>query len=75
MIEKSPLCPERIRKITGSFAFIEHRFIRDGFWSSLSQHELPVFLSWSLIATVIHSFTRYALLQLSSMTTSSLAMP
>ncbi len=40
MIEKSPLCPERIRKITGSFAFIEHRFVRDGFWSSLSQHEL-----------------------------------
>ena len=26
MIEKSPLCPERLRKITGSFAFIEHRF-------------------------------------------------
>ena len=29
MIEKSPLCPERIRKITGSFAFIEHRFVRE----------------------------------------------
>jgi hypothetical protein len=40
MIEKSPLGPERIRKMTGSFAFIEPRFIRDGFWSSLSQHAL-----------------------------------
>jgi hypothetical protein len=40
MIEKSPLCPERVRKITGSFAFIEHRFLRDGFWASLGQHEL-----------------------------------
>ena len=37
MIEKQPLCPNRRRQITGSFAFIEHRFLRDGFWSSLSQ--------------------------------------
>ncbi len=36
MIEKQPLCPDRRRKITGSFAFIEHRFLRDGFWSSTS---------------------------------------
>jgi hypothetical protein len=40
MIEKSPLCPERVRKITGSFTCIEHRFLRDGFWTSLGQHEL-----------------------------------
>ena len=40
MIEKRPLCPERVRKITGSFAFLEHRFVRDGFWTSLSHHEL-----------------------------------
>jgi hypothetical protein len=40
MLEKSPLCPERLRKITGSFACIEHRFLRDGFWTSLSHHEL-----------------------------------
>jgi len=26
MIAKSPLCPERVRKITGSLAFLEHRF-------------------------------------------------
>ena len=31
MIEKSPLCPERVRKIPGSCAFLEHRFFRDGF--------------------------------------------
>jgi len=40
MMEKSPRCPERIRQMTGSFAFLEHRFVRDGFWSSLSQHAL-----------------------------------
>ena len=36
MIEKHPLCPERLRKISGSFAFIEHRFLREGFWATLS---------------------------------------
>ena len=40
MIEKRILCPERVRKITGSFAFIEHRFLRDGFLASLGQHEV-----------------------------------
>jgi hypothetical protein len=50
MIEKSPLCPERVRKITGSFAFIEHRFVRDGFWSSLSQHELLLYVFFVLVA-------------------------
>src|SRR5262249_40690649 len=45
-----PLCPERIRKITGSFAFIEHRFLRDGFWSSLSQHELLLYVFFVLVA-------------------------
>ena len=50
MIEKSPLCPERVRKITGSFAFIEHRFLRDGFWTSLGQHELLLYVFFVLVA-------------------------
>ena len=50
MIEKSPLCPERVRKITGSFAFIEHRFLRDGFWSSLSQPECLLYVFLVLVA-------------------------
>jgi hypothetical protein len=70
MIEKSPLCPERVRKITGSFAFIEHRFIRDGFWSSLSQHELLLYVFLVLVADrnglSYYSFDKIcALLQLS----------
>src|SRR5437899_2758726 len=36
----SPLCPERRRKITGSFACIAPRCIRDGFWSRRSQPAL-----------------------------------
>jgi len=49
-IEKKPLEPHRIRKITGSFAFIEHRFLRQGFWSSLSHHELLLYLFLVIVA-------------------------
>jgi len=31
MVDKAPLAPERLRRIRGSFSFIEHRFPRDGF--------------------------------------------
>ena len=50
MIEKQPLCPDRQRKITGSFAFIEHRFLRDGFWSSLSQSECLLYVFLVVVA-------------------------
>ena len=44
MVERRLLCPDRIRKIHGSFAFIEHRFLRDGFWASLDHHELLLYM-------------------------------
>ena len=44
MISKTPLCPQRVRTITGSFAFIEHRFLRDGLWEALSHHELLLYI-------------------------------
>jgi hypothetical protein len=50
MIEKTPLCPQRLRKITGSFAFIEHRFLRDGFLEGLTHHELVLYLFLVLVA-------------------------
>jgi hypothetical protein len=50
MMEKSPLYPERLRKITGSFAFLAHRFVRDGFWTSLSHHELLLYTFLVLVA-------------------------
>ncbi len=50
MIQKSPLCPNRIRKITGSFAFIEHRFLRDGFFESLGHHELLLYVFLILVS-------------------------
>lgn len=50
MIEKHPLCKERIRNITGSFAFIEHRFLRQGFFATLSHHELLLYVFLLLAA-------------------------
>ena len=44
MIPKKILAPERIRQIEGSFGFIPHRFLTDGFWAALNQHELLLYL-------------------------------
>jgi hypothetical protein len=49
-IEKKPIMPDRIRKITGSFAFIEHAFLRRGFWGTLGQHELLLYLFLVLVS-------------------------
>ena len=37
------LVSERVRKINGSFAFIEHHFLQDGYWSSLNHQELVMY--------------------------------
>ena len=50
MIRKKILAPERIRQIKGSFSFIPHRFLTDGFLASLSQHELLLYLFLILAA-------------------------
>ncbi len=50
MIKKDPLCPNRIRKITGSFAFIEHRFLRHGFFSWLEHFELLLYFFLILVS-------------------------
>jgi hypothetical protein len=49
-IAKSPIEPCRIRKITGSFAFIEHRFLREGFLASLNHHQLLLYLFLIIVA-------------------------
>jgi hypothetical protein len=44
MIKRKILNPERVRRITGGFSFIPHRFISDGFLASLQQIELLLYL-------------------------------
>ena len=50
MIKTNPIQRKRVRKIMGSFAFIEHRFLRDGFFTSLSHHELLLYFFLILAA-------------------------
>lgn len=40
---RKPLLSDRVRAINSSFAFIEHRFLRHGFWATLSHHELLLY--------------------------------
>ncbi len=47
---RDPLVNNRVRKINGSFAFIEHRFLRHGFWASLSHEELLLYFFLVLVA-------------------------
>jgi len=49
----TPLCPDRVRKICGSFAFIEHRFLHDGFFAGLEHRQL---LLYFLLVTVSDRF-------------------
>ncbi len=47
---RNPLNSHRVRQINGSFAFIEHRFLRHGFWASLGHHELLLYFFLILVA-------------------------
>jgi len=50
-IERSPIVPERVRRIDGqSFCFIPHRFLREGFFAALSADELLLYLVLVLAA-------------------------
>jgi hypothetical protein len=42
-ITKTPILPDRIRRIQGSFSFIPHKFVTAGFFTSLNQHELLIY--------------------------------
>jgi hypothetical protein len=50
MIRKKLLQPDRIRHIEGSFGFIPHRFLTDGFLASLTQKELLLYFFLVLVS-------------------------
>ena len=58
MIKKT-LIAERARKITGSFAFIEHRFLQKGFLSDLNHHELGLYI-FLVLASDRYGLSYYA---------------
>jgi len=47
---RKALVPQRVRAINGSFAAIEHRFLRHGFWGTLGHHELLLYFFLILVA-------------------------
>lgn len=49
-IDRHPIVPARLRRIQGSFGFIPHRFLRDGFLQSLSADELRLYIMLVLVA-------------------------
>lgn len=50
MIDRQTIVADRVRRIAGSFAFIEHRFLRQGFWTGLSHHALLLYFFLVLVA-------------------------
>ena len=51
VISRSPIRPDRIRRIDGqSFAFLPHRFLREGFLCSLTPTELRLYVFLVLAA-------------------------
>jgi hypothetical protein len=44
MTIKRLLCPQRVRKIEGSFSWIDHRFVTGGFLHELSMTEILLYL-------------------------------
>ena len=50
MIQKNALIQGRVRKINESFAWLPHRFLRSGFWASLSHHELLLYFFLVLVS-------------------------
>jgi hypothetical protein len=50
MITKTVISSARIRTLSGSFGFIEHRFLREGYLESLTHQELLFYLFLILVA-------------------------
>ena len=50
MIKKKILNDKRIRRISGSFGFIPHRFLTDGFLAALDQHQLLLYFFLVLVS-------------------------
>jgi hypothetical protein len=43
MIRKKIIVPHRVRSVNGSFAFLPHRFLADGFLSAMTGNELLLY--------------------------------
>jgi len=46
---KKILNEDRVRRVNGSFCFIPHRFLTDGFWEFLNRDELSLYIFLVLV--------------------------
>ena len=44
MVEKHPICPQRIRKIPKTFSWVDHRLVRDHYIDRLTHPEAALYL-------------------------------
>ena len=49
MISKQPIVPERIRHISGSFSWIDHRILTNGFLNAMTRHEILLYFFLVLV--------------------------
>lgn len=49
MISRKPIDPNRIRRITGSFSWIDHRILHDGYLEFMSQEEMLLYFFLVLV--------------------------
>jgi len=49
MISRTPINPNRIRRISGSFSWIDHRLLSDGFLSAMTGEEILVYFFLTLV--------------------------
>jgi hypothetical protein len=49
MILKRPIYPDRIRKITGSFSWVDHRLISDYYLQQMTCFEIPLYFFLVLV--------------------------
>jgi len=49
MISKQPIVAERIRKISRSFSWIDHRLLTDGFLKAMASHEILLYFFLVLV--------------------------
>ena len=44
MIQKHPICPQRIRKVPGQFSWVDHRLVRERFIESITHPAAALYL-------------------------------
>lgn len=49
MISRAPIDPDRIRKITGSFSWLDHRLLHDGYLAAMAPEEMLLYFFLVLV--------------------------